>query len=341
MAKPSKVCVTGAACYIGLWLVRKLLHRGYIVHATLRNIGDEAKVQLLKELDAGEERLRLFEADLYDAKKFEFAINGCDYVFLLATPLFHNPNSQYQGTTEASLAALDIIMGACERSESVKRVIYTASIMSASPRKKDDFSFKDCMDESCWTPLHCPFAHAQEFNRNYINSKTLTEKKLLTYNKKNKQRGMKVVSLVCGLVGGDGILQNLSTSMAAIISPLSRQWLPYNVLKLIQEMLGSIPLVHIDDVCEGHILCMENEFISDRYICVSHWLVMQEMVDYYKLKFPNAQVLDEVEGVDARKLPSSTKLLDLGFKYKYNMEQILSGSVEYAKRLGSLPHLIS
>lgn len=35
----SRVCVTGAAGYIAAWLVRKLLERGCVVHATLRNLG--------------------------------------------------------------------------------------------------------------------------------------------------------------------------------------------------------------------------------------------------------------------------------------------------------------
>ena len=35
-----RVCVTGVAGYIGAWLVNKRLQKGYIVHATLRYLGD-------------------------------------------------------------------------------------------------------------------------------------------------------------------------------------------------------------------------------------------------------------------------------------------------------------
>ncbi|KAK9121808.1 hypothetical protein Syun_019425 [Stephania yunnanensis] len=34
-----KVCVIGGAGYVGSWLTKILLERGYTVHATLRNLG--------------------------------------------------------------------------------------------------------------------------------------------------------------------------------------------------------------------------------------------------------------------------------------------------------------
>jgi hypothetical protein len=58
-----------------------------------RATGDEKKTALLKGLPGAAERLTLFQADIYDAATFEPAIQGCEFVFLVATPLMHNPGS--------------------------------------------------------------------------------------------------------------------------------------------------------------------------------------------------------------------------------------------------------
>ena len=50
--------------------------------------GDESKVGLLRGFPYAEERLHLFEADIYKPQEFEHAIQGCEFVFHVATPIY-------------------------------------------------------------------------------------------------------------------------------------------------------------------------------------------------------------------------------------------------------------
>lgn len=56
--------------------------------------------------------------------------------------------------SEATIAAAKIIAKSCIRLGTVKRLIYTSSMISASPLMDDGNSYKDCIDETCWTPLN-------------------------------------------------------------------------------------------------------------------------------------------------------------------------------------------
>ncbi|XP_021760342.1 putative anthocyanidin reductase [Chenopodium quinoa] len=144
-----KVCVTGGSGFIGSCLIKMLFNKGnYYVHATLRNL-----VNRLKGLEGAETRLKLFEADIYNPQQFDGAIKDCKFVFHVATPLLHTQQSQYKGLTEASLAGVKSIIKSCIRSGTVRRLIYTASVMAASPLKDDEGGLKDFMDENCWTSV--------------------------------------------------------------------------------------------------------------------------------------------------------------------------------------------
>lgn len=52
--------------------------------------GDESKVGFLRNLAGAGARLSLFSADLYAAHTFAPAIHGCEFVFLVATPMQHD-----------------------------------------------------------------------------------------------------------------------------------------------------------------------------------------------------------------------------------------------------------
>nr|CAB3453798.1 unnamed protein product [Digitaria exilis] len=88
--RTAAVCVTGSGGYVASWLVRLLLTRGYAVHGTVRDLGDE-KTAHLKRLPSAsdpEGGLSLFRADLLDYDAMAAAIAGCQGVFHVATPQF-------------------------------------------------------------------------------------------------------------------------------------------------------------------------------------------------------------------------------------------------------------
>ncbi|GJU92303.1 anthocyanidin reductase ((2S)-flavan-3-ol-forming)-like protein [Tanacetum coccineum] len=324
-----KVCVTGGAGYIGSSLVQLLLQNGYTVHATLRNLGDESKVGLLKSFPFAEERLHLFKADIYNPEEFEEAIQGCVYVFHVATPFFHTTGYKYNNTIDATINALKEIADACIRSGTVKRLIYTASVTAASPLKEDGSGYKTIIDESCWTPLHLGVPYTNDYLKDYTEAKTKSEQEALKIGE-DKANELEVVTLCCGLVGG-GILRSGSPSV--FISQISNDMTQYKPLRYLEELLGKVPIVHIDDVCRAHIFCAETPSVNGRFLCASSFVSTGEMAKYYQKRFPllKQEYLEE-RGIEIKW--GSRKLEDKGFAYKYSTEMILDDCLEYGKRSG-------
>ncbi|EXB62211.1 hypothetical protein L484_017599 [Morus notabilis] len=287
-----KVCVTGGAGYLGSWLVKKLLDRGYTVHATLRNLDDVSKVSLLKSFPGADARLALFKADMYNPGEFESAIHGCEFVFHVATPLHHTEGSQFENTTEATIAAAKSIAMSCVRSGTVKRLIYTGTVVAASPLKDDGSVFKEFMDETCWTPLNLSIPYSNDFLKDYQDSKTLTEKEILSFGDKNCYP-FEVVTLACGLVGGDTLLSFVPGSVAVLVSQLTNKEIQYGFMKYVEELLGKIPIVHIDDVCEAHVFCMENRSVRGRFLCARSYISCAEIASYYQEHHPQFHLKKE------------------------------------------------
>nr|XP_011463973.1 PREDICTED: anthocyanidin reductase-like isoform X2 [Fragaria vesca subsp. vesca] len=317
--KVSRVCVTGGSGYIGCWLVKTLLEKGHTVHATLRNL---------------DTNLLLFDADIYNPNDFKPAIEGCEFVFHLATPMQHtSQSSQYKDTAEAAIAGVRSIADSCIQSQTVKRLIYTASILSMSPRNDDGVGFRPLLDESCWTPLDASSTYGNEFTLGYIKLKTLAEKAVLSYNDFGDSK-LEVVTLPCGLVGGESLLSYLPLSVRVILAQLTGDMFSCDGLNLMQEFMGSVPLVHIDDVCRAHIFCMEQPSMKGRFCCAVACHSIKEIAIYFQETYPEYKIHKElIEGPEEGSKSDFSKLKKMGFEYKYGIKEILDDSVAWAKKL--------
>lgn len=69
----------------------------------------------------------------------------------------YGKKKQFINTTEASVKAAKKIAKLCVELGTVRRLIYTASVVSMSPMKDEGSGFKEFLDESCWTPLNLSY----------------------------------------------------------------------------------------------------------------------------------------------------------------------------------------
>lgn len=75
------VAVTGASGFLGSYVTKSLLTRGYTVRATVRDPTNAAKTEHLKKLAEGASgKLELCKADLMTEGSFDNIFVGCDAV---------------------------------------------------------------------------------------------------------------------------------------------------------------------------------------------------------------------------------------------------------------------
>ncbi|GFZ06561.1 NAD(P)-binding Rossmann-fold superfamily protein [Actinidia rufa] len=247
-----RYCVTGATGYIGSWLVKSLLQRGYTVHATVR---DPAKTMNLLPLWGGGDRLRVFRADLREEGSFDEAVKGCSGVFHVA-------------------ASMEFDVPAKEDIASVKRVVFTSSISTLTAKDRDGH-WRSIVDESCQTPIdHVWKTKAGAWV--YVLSKLLTEETAFKFANENS---IDLVSVITTTVTGPFLTPTVPSSVRVLLSPITGDPKFSSILSAVNSRMGSISLVHIEDICSAHIFLMEHARAEGRYVCSSHNYLMSELVD--------------------------------------------------------------
>jgi nucleoside-diphosphate-sugar epimerase len=120
--KHGTVAVTGAAGFIGGWVVRRLLERGYRVRACVRKVDDDARTGFLKAMPGyASGRLTLHAADLDRDGCFDGIFEGCNGVA-------HVSHVSSYDDQDYVRRVCDHVIRSVDGSGTVTRVVVTSSI---------------------------------------------------------------------------------------------------------------------------------------------------------------------------------------------------------------------
>ncbi|RAL41697.1 unnamed protein product [Cuscuta campestris] len=328
-------CVTGGSGFIGSWLIKSLLHKGYNVHATVRH--PEKALHLLKLLG----RLKLFKADLNEEGSFDEAFRGCDGVFHVAASMDfglqanHNIDSYVlEKVIDPAIKGTLNVLKSVLKANSVKRVVFTSSISTMTGRFPSG-KLRSVVDESSDISTQHVW-NTKPSGWVYSLTKVSTEDAAFRFSKDN---GIDLVSVISPTVAGQFLTSTVPSSIRVLLSPITEDAGMLSILNAVNSRMGSIALVHVEDICSAHIFLMENDKAKGRYLCSAHNCSISELMDHLSKEYPipNAKRLVMREQDLQPPTISSKKLMDLGFTFKHNVQEIIHDTIQNSIQHGFLP----
>ncbi|XP_057423403.1 dihydroflavonol 4-reductase-like [Lotus japonicus] len=320
------VCVTGSTGFIGSWLVMRLMEGGYTVRATVQRDPDNMKkVKHLLELPGAKTNLTIWNADLTEEGSFDEAINGCSGVFHVASPMDFNSKDPENEVIKPSINGVLDIMKACQKAKTVRRLVFTSSAGTLNAVEHQ----KQMCDESCWSDV--------EFCRRvkmtgwmYFVSKTLAEQEAWKF---AQEHDIDFITIIPSLVVGSFLMPTLPPSLTTALSPITGNEAHYSIIKQGQY-------VHLDDLCLAHIFLFEHPKSEGRYICSASEATIHDIAKLINSKYPEYNVPTKFKNIpDELELVrfSSKKIKDMGFEFKYSLEDMYTGAIDTCKEKGLLP----
>ncbi|KAL6591821.1 hypothetical protein ACP70R_049684 [Stipagrostis hirtigluma subsp. patula] len=262
------VCVTGAGGFIGSWVVKELLLRGYVVRGTVRDPAAPKNAHL-QTLDGARERLHLCYADVMDYNSLCAAFQGCDGVFHVASPLSKDPKLvpvAVEGTKNVINAVAD--MG-------IRRLVFTSSYgaVHMDPNRSPD----TVLDESCWSDLE--FCKKEDW---YCYAKTVAE---IEATKLASKRGIQMPVVLPSFTIGQMLQPTLNASIRAVAIYLNGTKKSYRNIV--------VSYVDVRDVARAHVLVYEDPTALGRYLCIGTVLHLYQLLQLLRELFPQYPITNK------------------------------------------------
>jgi nucleoside-diphosphate-sugar epimerase len=263
------VLVTGGSGFIGSWCVIGLLQRGYVVRTTVRDLSKApaARAAIASVVDPGN-RLSFHAANLTSDEGWDAAVEGCDYVLHVASPLGvaepKDPDVLIRPAREGARRAITAAIKA-----GVTRVVQTSSVAATSfAEDEGDWT----ADETVWTDVNARGVSA------YAKSKTLAERE------------------AWDLIAQSGGKTTLATvNPALVLGPVLSRDFSDSVQVVGRIMSGRIPgvprlgfnFVDVRDVADLHIRAMTDpKAAGQRFIAAADYAWMADIAEILKRGLP-------------------------------------------------------
>ena len=262
------VLVTGGSGFLASHLVNELLARGYPVRTSVRSLTNVAKVQPLERLGrAFPGRLDLFEADLMRPGSFDDAMEGCRFVFHVASPFLMPEQIQdgRQDVLEPALQGTHNVIDSINRAPAVERLVLTSTVGAIFG------DYIDVMDLPDQTLTEEYFNTTSTLENNpYHYAKTVAERE--AWNAVRAQDRWNMVTVNPGLILGPSLTHASDSGSLFLMDELIRGYFFYGAPNF------SFTFVDVRDVAVAHVRAAELDSASDRYI-----LARPEMVSFVQM----------------------------------------------------------
>lgn len=296
------VLVTGGTGYLGGWMIRKLLEKGYTVRTTVRSEKKIHSVQdTLQKEGVDITRLSFAIADLTKEDGWKEAMQGMDAVLHAASPLGGSNQEDPSLIPTAVSGVENVIRAALEAG--VDKIVMTSSEAACYPGRKYQ---QPTADESFWTDVN------NKEITNYMRSKVLAEKK--AWELIAQQDHTKLVTILPGAIMGPAMAGKRS-STDQIFEMLLKGTPSPNVLYNVSD---------VRDLADLHILAMENPAADgQRFLGHGEDMSMPAMARLLKKQYPDRKVSTMVIPdfiVHLMKRNQAMKILNTMVGMKYTLD---------------------
>lgn len=266
------VLVTGGTGYVAGWCIVELLRRGYDVRTTVRSASRADAVRRAVATEV-EPRPSFAVADLTSDDGWKEAVDGCEYVLHVASPL----DGTGDLTTPARDGTLRVLRAA--KATGVRRVVMTSAANASSPSSYRD---EGVSDETLWTDPADPTLQP------YRRSKTVAERAAWDFVADDPTF---LTTILPGAVFGPVLTKDTLGSVQIIA-------------RLLAGMPGTprigFEIVDVRDLADIHIRAMTApEAAGQRFLATAEFVWMRDMAHALR-----AGLGDAARKVPTRNLPN-------------------------------------